>query len=81
MAIITVKVSKDVAELLEKMISLGIARSKNEAINIMIEHGRAEIERRIREEEEVRKLVEMWLKEGYPCENLDASDLREERYG
>ena len=79
MATITIKVDKRVEELISKMIKLGIAKSKNEAVNLLIEYGRAEIERKIREEEEVQKLVDKWLKEGFPYEGLDTSDLREER--
>jgi hypothetical protein len=79
MATITIKVGKRVEELISKMIKLGIAKSKNEAVNLLIEYGRAEIERKIREEEEVQKLVDKWLKEGFPYEGLDTSDLREER--
>jgi hypothetical protein len=79
MATITIKVDKRIEELISKMIKLGIAKSKNEAVNLLIEYGRAEIERKIREEEEVQKLVDKWLKEGFPYEGLDTSDLREER--
>ncbi|AAK42893.1 VapB-type antitoxin [Saccharolobus solfataricus] len=81
METVTIKVDKEIAELIKKMISLGIAKSKNEAVNMLIEYGRAEIERRVKEEEEVKKLVEKWLQEGFPYKNLDTSDLREERYG
>ncbi|PVU69825.1 VapB-type antitoxin [Sulfolobus sp. SCGC AB-777_L09] len=79
MATITIKVDKRIEELISKMIKLGIAKSKNEAVNLLIEYGRAEIERKITEEEEVQKLVDKWLKEGFPYEGLDTSDLREER--
>ncbi|MEJ2776099.1 VapB-type antitoxin [Sulfolobaceae archaeon RB850M] len=79
MVTITIKVDKRIEELISKMIKLGIAKSKNEAVNLLIEYGRAEIERKIREEEEVQKLVDKWLKEGFPYEGLDTSDLREER--
>ncbi len=81
METVTIKVDREIAELIKKMISLGIAKSKNEAVNMLIEYGRAEMERRVKEEEEVKKLAEKWLKEGFPYKKLDTSDLREERYG
>lgn len=78
---ITIKVDRSIAELIEKMIKLGIAKSKNEAVNLLIEYGKPEIEKKIREEEKVEELVNKWLKEGFPYKHLDTSDLREERYG
>lgn len=78
--VITVKVNEEIAKLIEKMIELGIARSKNEAVNLLIEYGRAEIEKKIREQEEVMRLVDEWLKNGFPYKQLNTSDLREERY-
>ncbi|WP_238026316.1 MULTISPECIES: VapB-type antitoxin [Metallosphaera] len=76
---LTIKVRREVANLINKLLELGIAKTKNEAVNLLIEYGKAEIERKLREEEEVRKLVDKWLREGFPYEGLDTSDLREER--
>jgi hypothetical protein len=78
MATITIKADKRIEKLISKMIELGIAKSKNEAGSLLIEYGRTETERKIREEEEVQRLVDKWLEEGFPYEGLDASDLREE---
>ncbi|QIW22859.1 VapB-type antitoxin [Sulfolobus sp. S-194] len=78
--VITIKVNEEIAKLIEKMIELGIARSKNEAVNLLIEYGRAEIEKKIREQEEVIRLADEWLKSGFPYKRLNTSDLREERY-
>ncbi|MDT7862706.1 MAG: VapB-type antitoxin [Saccharolobus sp.] len=77
--VITIKVDKRIAELIEKMISLGIAKTKNEAVNLLIEYGRNEIEKWIEKEEKVEELVNKWLKDGFPYKGLDTSDLREER--
>jgi len=76
---ITIKVDKRIAELIEKMISLGIAKTKNEAVNLLIEHGRNEVETWIEKEEKVEELVNKWLKDSFPYKGLDTSDLREER--
>ena len=77
--VITIKVDKRIAELIEKMISLGIAKTKNEAVNLLIEYGRNEIEKWITKEEKVEELINKWLKDGFPYKGLDTSDLREER--
>jgi hypothetical protein len=77
--VITIKVDKRIAELIEKMISLGIAKTKNEAVNLLIEYGRNEVEKWIEKEEKVEELVNKWLKDGFPYKGLDTSDLREER--
>ncbi|BDB99808.1 VapB-type antitoxin [Saccharolobus caldissimus] len=77
--VITIKVDKRIAELIEKMIRLGIAKTKNEAVNLLIEHGRSEIEKWVEKEEKVEELVNKWLKEGFPYKGLNTSDLREER--
>ncbi|QPG49164.1 VapB-type antitoxin [Saccharolobus solfataricus] len=61
------------------MISLGIAKTKNEAVNLLIEYGRNEIEKWINKEEKVEELINKWLKDGFPYKGLDTSDLREER--
>ncbi|ACP34733.1 conserved hypothetical protein [Sulfolobus islandicus Y.G.57.14] len=77
--VITIKVDKRISELIEKMISLGIAKTKNEAVNLLIEYGRNEIEKWITKEEKVEELINKWLKDGFPYKGLDTSDLREER--
>ncbi|BDC17715.1 hypothetical protein HS5_06050 [Acidianus sp. HS-5] len=81
MVTITIKLNEEIARLIDKMIELGIARSKNEAVNMLIEYGKAVVEKRVKEQEEVLMLVNKWLKEGFPYKGLDTSDLREERYG
>ncbi|ADB86595.1 hypothetical protein [Saccharolobus islandicus] len=77
--VITIKVDKRISELIEKMISLGIAKTKNEAVNLLIEYGRNEIEKWITKEEKVEELINKWLKDGFTYKGLDTSDLREER--
>ncbi|ACP37730.1 hypothetical protein [Saccharolobus islandicus] len=77
--VITIKVDKRISELIEKMISLGIAKTKNEAVNLLIEYGRNEIEKWINKEEKVEELINKWLKDGFPYKGIDTSDLREER--
>jgi len=52
--VITIKVDKRISELIEKMISLGIAKTKNEAVNLLIEYGRNEIEKWITKRRKLR---------------------------
>lgn len=47
---VTIKVSREIVDLAEKMVRFGIARSRSHAINLMIRHG---IDR-------MRKEVEFW---------------------
>ncbi|AAY81255.1 hypothetical protein [Sulfolobus acidocaldarius] len=77
---ITIKVSDDIYDLIQRMVKLGIAKTKNEAVNLLIEYGRAEVERMVRLEEEVERLVEKWLNDGFPYKGLSTEDLRKERY-
>jgi hypothetical protein len=77
----TANAGEGAEELIRRMVELGMAKSRDEAVDLLVEYGRAEVERRIKEEEEVQKLVEKWLKEGFPYEGLNTSDLREERIG
>jgi hypothetical protein len=41
---VSIKVRKELAELADKMIKLGLAKSKSHAFNIMIERGLKEVE-------------------------------------
>ena len=43
-ATVSIKVRKELAELADKMIKLGLAKSKSHAFNIMIERGLKEVE-------------------------------------
>ena len=59
---ISVKVKREVAELADRMVKYGLARSRSHAINIMIERGityaKEEVERWERTYEKVKELRE-----------------------
>ncbi len=77
---VVVKVPREVIELAEEMVKLGIARSRNHAFNIMLEIGLVEAKRLVERRKNVRKLVEKFLREGLPYRNLPtAADVEEAR--
>ncbi|MGQ4892697.1 MAG: hypothetical protein ACP6IP_09470 [Candidatus Njordarchaeia archaeon] len=47
---VSIKVKKEIFEIAEKMVALGLARSRSQAFNIMIERGISE----------VREMIEYW---------------------
>ncbi len=65
---ISVKVKREVAELADRMVKYGLARSRSHAINIMIEKGiiyaKEEVERWERTYEKVKELREKGLGSG-----------------
>jgi len=77
---VTIKVRREVAELAEEMVRLGIARSRNHAYNMLIEMGLEEARRLVERKRAVKKLVEEFMEKGLPYENLPtAEDVEEER--
>jgi hypothetical protein len=71
MRIVTLKVKDEYFEIAEKMVEVGIAKSRNEAFN-SIAYGVS------RAKEELKK-KEKWLKEGIPFELPTSEDLLRER--
>ncbi|MCD6301100.1 MAG: hypothetical protein J7L82_03415 [Staphylothermus sp.] len=67
---VTIKVKKEVAELVEEMIKLGIVENKNQAYNLLIERGLSEVKRMVEREKKVEKLVDEYLKKGLPYRRL-----------
>ena len=77
---VTLKVRREVVELAEEMVRLGIARSRNHAFNIMIEVGLREAQRLVERKRAVKRLVKEFMEKGVPYENLPtARDVEEER--
>ncbi len=78
---VTIKVSKRIADIVEEMVRLGIARSRNHAYNIIIEAGLPKVMELIEHKRKVRELTERFLREGIPYENLptvkDVEECRE----
>jgi len=77
---VTIKVRREVAEIAEEMVRLGIARSRNHAYNMLIEMGLEEARRLVERKRAVKKLVKEFMEKGIPYENLPtAEDVEEER--
>ena len=77
---VTLKVRREVVELAEEMVRLGIARSRNHAFNIMIEIGLREAQRLVERRKAVMRLVREFTEKGLPYDNLPtARDVEEER--
>jgi len=77
---VTIKVDKKVIEIIEEMIKLGIARSRNHAFNIVIEAGIPKVMELIKHKKKVNELVEKFLQEGLPYEKLPTTkDVEEVR--
>lgn len=70
----TIKVRKEVAMLVEEMIKLGIAKSRNQAYNMLIEAGLPKIKSLIEYKKKVRRLVKEFLEKGLPYDNLPTID-------
>ncbi len=80
MKAVTIKVREEVLELVDEMIRLGLASSRNQALNVMIEAGLEEVRRLVEKRKRVEKLVEKFMKEGLPWEDLPtARDVIEGR--
>ena len=77
---VTIKVRREILELAEEMVRLGIARSRNHAFNIILEVGFREAKRMVERRRAVKELVKKFMEEGLPFENLPtARDVEEER--
>lgn len=79
MRIVTLKVKDEYYEIAEKMVEMGIARSRNEAFNIIIAYGVSKAKEELKKKEKIKELTEKWLKEGIPFELPTSEDLLRER--
>jgi len=79
MRIVTLKVKDEYYEIAEKMVEMGIAKSRNEAFNIIIAYGVSKAKEELKKKEKIKELTERWLKEGVPFELPTSEDLLRER--
>jgi len=79
MRIVTLKVKDEYYEIAEKMVEMGIAKSRNEAFNIIIAYGVSKAKEELKKKEKIKELTEKWLKEGVPFELPTSEDLLRER--
>jgi len=78
MRIVTLKVKDEYFEIAEKMVEMGIAKSRNEAFNI-IAYGVSKAKEELKKKGKTKELTEKWLKEGIPFELPTSEDLLRER--
>ena len=77
---VTIKVRREVAELAEEMVRLGLARSRNHAFNLILELGLGEARRLVERRRSVERLVREFMERGLPFDRLPtAADVEEER--
>jgi hypothetical protein len=63
-----------------EMVRLGLAKSKNEAFNMILSYGIGKVREDIQRKKRVEELTQRWLKEGLPFKlptSLDAISERE----
>ena len=78
MRMVTLKVKDEYFEIAEKMVEMGIAKSRNEAFNI-IAYGVSKAKEELKKKEKTKELTEKWLKEWVPFELPTSEDLLRER--
>ena len=77
---VTIRVARRVVEVVEEMVRLGIARSWDDAFSIIIEAGLPRVLELVERRKRVEELVDRFLREGLPYENLPTvEDVEEDR--
>ena len=72
---VSIKVRRELAELADKMVKYGIARSRSHAFNIMIEKGLAEVLKEVEFWEGVYRRVEELERQGFRLRHGGLSEL------
>jgi len=75
---VSIKVSKELVELADKMVKYGIARSRSHAFNIMIEKGIDQVRKEVEFCDSVYKKVEELDQKDYRIKHGELSKLLEE---
>jgi len=75
---ISIKVRKELVELADKMIKLGLAKSKSHAFNIMIEKGLSEVLKEVDLWENIYRDVEEFKKQNFVLRHGSLNKLLEE---
>ena len=77
---VTIRVSEEVSRVIDEMVRLGIAESRDHALGMIIEAGLPKALELIERRREVEELVNKFLREGLPYERLPTvDDIEEER--
>jgi hypothetical protein len=77
-ATVSIKVRKELAELADKMIKLGLAKSKSHAFNIMIERGLKDVLKEVEFWENIYRDVEELKKQNFVLRHGNLNKLLEE---
>ncbi len=75
---VSIKVRRELVELADKMVRLGLARSRSHAFNLMIEKGLAVIIEEVRLWEEASREAEEMLRSGYRIRHGGLTRILEE---
>ena len=75
---VSIKVRKELVELADKMIKLGLAKSKSHAFNIMIERGLKEVLKEVEFWENIYRDVEELKRQNFVLRHGDLNKLLEE---
>jgi hypothetical protein len=78
---VSIKVRKEIVELVEKMVKYGLARSRNHAFNILIERGLSEVKKEVEYWESVYRRVEELEKKGFKLSHGSLNKLLAEDRG
>ncbi len=62
--VISIRVKKEVLEVVNEMIRYGLASTRNEALNKIISRGLKEVEKEVKRKRKIRELVEFFEKQG-----------------
>ena len=75
---VSIKVRRELVELADKMVKLGLARSRSHAFNLMIERGLSSILEEVRLWEEASREAEEMLRRGYRIRHGGLTRILEE---
>ncbi|MBB5254628.1 VapB-type antitoxin [Sulfurisphaera ohwakuensis] len=78
MKTVTLKIKDEYYELAEQMVEIGIAKSRNEAFNLILSYGVSKAREELKKSK-IKELTEKWLKEGLPFNLPTSEDLLRER--
>lgn len=79
MSVLSLRVSREVMEVIQELISMGLAENKSQAANLLMRMGIREAREMIRRRKRVLELVERYKREGVPYKLPRVIDLLEER--
>ncbi len=79
MSVLSLRVDREIMEVIEELISLGLAENKSQAANLLMRVGIDVARGMIRRRKRVLELVERYKREGIPYKLPKLDDLLRER--